>query len=248
MKKARLWAIMLAAALVFGAGCGDETEISYDPVDYNLSSDNDLPEDTNNTSAENENPDFDNTEAETGSEGNVDDFYARWEGEGPVFIYWYEFKTDGTVEFNSDGGAESYGTFERNGDEVLLTFDGHTKKMTFDGNRLTDEDGVVYDNFDKTLAMVSGYWEGVNTPPNDWFYFADEGRFYCYRDRDVVEGGAYTISLGYVNLEFDAEEYFSLAINDDGTLEFEDTNGLQKVFDIDEVPDWVLQAAAEYGQ
>ena len=172
---------------------------------------------------------------------------ARWEGED-IFIVWYTFNDDGTYEQASDGGAEYFGTYTFDGTNLVLTSsDEYVTNLTFDGINLVDERGTVYVNMDELGELINGYWEGINTPPNDWFFFEPDGSFCCYRDNDVVEGGFYTLSNIGLSLTFNgSDEYLFLSVLEDRTLEFEDTNGLQKVFSMDMLPEWVVQAAEEF--
>ncbi len=246
MKK-KIGILISVLALALTMGCGDE-EPNYPSDNTSISTEAD---DSNLAMASGFG---NNAGSQAGDPASASEDYsnnyallATWEGED-IFVVWYTFKEDGTYEQASDGGAQYFGTYTFDGTNVVLTSsEDYVTKLTFDGINLVDERGTVYVNMDELGELINGYWEGINTPPNDWFFFEPDGSFCCYRDNDVVEGGYYTLSNTGLFLTFNgSDEYLFLSVLEDRTLEFEDTNGLRKEFSMDMLPEWVVQAAEEF--
>ena len=250
MKK-RIAILMGILALSVFSACGSSADIDIDDVEYD--EDYDIDWDGDWEGAESD-PDY--TEA---SLDEVDELLGCWEGEY-VFLLTFTFYPDGTYHFTSDGGMYEEGTYEFDGSNLLLVSDedGYQRSFEYSRGVLTNEDGTVFekkfelseledadeddDDDDYDLQSdITGYWQGNNTPPNDWFIFTSNWEFYCNRDNGYIEWGTYTYDGSYVNLTFvPSGETDSFLMFDTDYLLYDPCDGLYRTDTDDTVDQWIL--------
>ena len=256
MKK-RIAILMGVLALSVFSACGSSADIDIDDVEYDEDYDIDRDGDWEGSDS-----DSGYTEA---SPDEVDELLGVWRGEN-VFVLEYTFYPDGRYHFSSDGGRTEDGTYEFDGSDLLLVSDEDGYQLNFEYSRglLTLDDGTEfmkilelseledtasYDDDDEEydyMSDIKGYWQGANTPPNDWFIFTSNWDFYCNRDNGCIEWGTYTYDGCYVNLTYiPSGETESIFMFDTDYLAYEDCDGLYRTDTDDTVEQWILDAVNE---
>ncbi|MBO7530427.1 MAG: hypothetical protein J6T50_01345 [Lachnospiraceae bacterium] len=249
MKK-RIAMLMGVLALSVFTACGSSADIDIDDVEFDEDYDIDWEDDSDD-------PGY----AEA-SLDEVDELVGVWRGEN-VFVLEFTFYPDGTYHYSSDGGMSDDGTYEFDGSELDLTGSEDNYHWHFEYSRglLTDDDGTEFmkilelsqledaessddydddDDYDLQSDII-GYWQGNNTPPNDWFIFTSNWDFYCNRDNGYIEWGTYTFDGAYVDLTFvPSGETDSFLLFDTDYLLYDPCDGLFRTTTDDYVDQWIL--------
>ena len=249
MKK-RIAMLMGVLALSVFTACGSSADIDIDDVEFDEDYDIDWEDDSDD-------PGY----AEA-SLDEVDELAGVWRGEN-VFVLEFTFYPDGTYHYSSDGGMSDDGTYEFDGSELDLTGSEDNYHWHFEYSRglLTDDDGTEFmkilelsqledaessddddddDDYDLQSDII-GYWQGYNTPPNDWFIFTSNWDFYCNRDNGYIEWGTYTYDGAYVYLTFvPSGETDSFLLFDTDYLLYDPCDGLYRTDTDDTVDQWIL--------
>ena len=237
-------------ALSVFTACGDVADVDVDDIEIDEDIDEDFDEEP-----------VDDDHSDPVYNDETDGLLGYWEGES-VFLLMFTFYPDGTYYYSTDGGMYGDGTYTLDGTDLLLVAseDGYMRRFTYSDGELTDEDGTEYvkkhelselednenddddDNFDgDDISDILGYWEGVTTPPNDWFIFTSDEVFYCNRDNGYLERGnyeyyGYTVYLTY----YPSGENDSFFLIDEDQLSYVPCDGLQRLSKDDSVDQWIL--------
>ena len=256
MKK-KIAMLMGVLALSVFTACGSSADVDIDDVEYDEDYDTDRDGDWEGSDSD---PDY--TEA---SLDEVDELLGVWRGEN-VFVLEFTFYPDGTYHYSSDGGMSEEGTYEFDGSNLILNGPEDHYHWEFEYSRglLTDNDGTEFmkvlelseleaslssdddndddddDDYDLQSDII-GYWQGNNTPPNDWFIFTSNWDFYCNRDNGYIEWGTYTFDGAYVYLTFvPSGETDSFLLFDTDYLLYDPCDGLYRTDTDDTVDQWIL--------
>ncbi|MBO6008427.1 MAG: hypothetical protein J6P78_07705, partial [Lachnospiraceae bacterium] len=145
---------------------------------------------------------------------------------GPEDHYHWEFEYSRGLLTDNDG-TEFMKVLELSELEASLSSDD-------------DKDDDDDDDYDLQSDII-GYWQGNNTPPDDWFIFTSNWDFYCNRDNGYIEWGTYTFDGAYVDLTFvPSGETDSFLLFDTDYLLYDPCDGLFRTTTDDYVDQWIL--------
>ncbi len=93
------------------------------------------------------------------------------------------------------------------------------------------------------MAYFVGCWEGHETPPEVWYIFTSEGKFYCNRDKGYLEKGTYLVhSYGLALLYYDDGSQEELFNFDSDCITYTATDGLYRTKTDDTVDQWIIDS------